>query len=291
MSAALFESVRGDVLKIAALVAVAVATGSVAASLATPSSFPARTVSRYVAYLNRSLRGMFLPENGKRIFGIQVILAALLLLGSVIDKRPVWLFVLLAVAIAPTVYLLNLRRTYLAQIEDQIDGFIGTLANSLKTVPSPGAALEATIVVLRQPMRQEVEQVLREMRVGSTLEQALVGMSSRLGSKSVDVAFSAVLIGLRVGGNLPVTLERTAAAIREMNRLFGVVRSKTGEGRAQLWVLALFPLGAVWAFSAVQPGYFEPMQQSIFGQIAIGFAVVLWISALLMARKILAVDL
>ena len=76
----------------------------------------------------------------------------------------------------------------------------------------------------------------------------------------------------------------------EMNRLLGVVRSKTGEGRMQLWVLAAFPFVIAFGLNAVQHGYFDPLQSSITGQIAVGIAAVLWISSLLVARKVLAVD-
>ncbi|HVM68990.1 MAG TPA: hypothetical protein VM204_04055, partial [Gaiellaceae bacterium] len=89
---------------------------------------------------------------------------------------------------------------------------------------------------------------------------------------------------------LPVVLERTASMIREINRLLGVVRTKTSEGRAQLWVLAAFPLFIVGAFHAVQPGYFDPLQQSFVGQLCVGAAVALWIASLLVARKVMAVD-
>ena len=116
-------------------------------------------------------------------------------------------------------------------------------------------------------------------------------MSARVGSRSLDTALSAVLIGLRVGGNLPVVLERTAASIREMNRLMGVVRTKTSEARAQLWVLALFPLFIVGAFSAMSPGFFDPLQTSLYGKIAMGIAMTLWLAALAVARKVMQVDL
>ncbi|MBX3186199.1 MAG: type II secretion system F family protein, partial [Labilithrix sp.] len=152
------------------------------------------------------------------------------------------------------------------------------------------AALQATAAVLPQPTRQEIEQVLKEMRVGSTLDQGLVAMSARVRSRWLDVALSAVLVGLRVGGNLPVVLERTASTIREMNRLVGVVRTKTGEGRMQLWVLAAFPVLIIFGFNAVQPGYFDPLQSSVAGQLAVGVAATLWIGSLLVARKVLAVD-
>jgi tight adherence protein B len=115
-------------------------------------------------------------------------------------------------------------------------------------------------------------------------------MSARSGSRAVESALSAVLIGIQVGGNLPTVLENTALTIREMNRLEGVVKTKTSEGRAQLWVLACFPFVLLGAFNWVQPGYFDPLQDSIVGYIIVSIATGFWIGALLVARKVLAVD-
>lgn len=269
----------------------ALGAGLVALSAASPGSPLARALGRYVAHLDGLQRQLFVPEKGRQILtgqGAALVLA--LAVGAFLpDKR--WLLVLPLLVLGPALHLKRERDKRVASIEAQLDGFVLSLANALKTVPSPGAALEATLAILPNPTRQEIEQVLREVRIGSTLEEALLAMSARLGSKSVDVAFSAVLIGLRVGGNLPASLERTAATIREMNRLQGVVRTKTSEGRAQLWVLALFPLGAVFAFNRVEPGYFDPLQTTFAGQVAVGVAVVLWLSSILVARKVLTVDI
>jgi tight adherence protein B len=183
------------------------------------------------------------------------------------------------------------RAAHVRKLEEQVDSLILGLANSLKTVPSPSAALSQLVPVLPDPMRLEVDRLLREMRVGSTLEQALLNMSSRLKSPDLDTALSAVLIGLQVGGNLPLVLENTAAAIREMNRLQGVVRTKTSEARAQLWVLALFPFVICFAFNSLDPDYLAPLQTTFIGTLLSAVALVLWLVSLLSARKILKVDI
>jgi tight adherence protein B len=140
-------------------------------------------------------------------------------------------------------------------------------------------------------MRLEMDRVLKEMRVGSTLEQALLNMSSRLRSAELDAALSALLIGLQVGGNLPRVLEGTAATMREMSRLSGVVRTKTSEGRAQLWVLALFPFVICFAFNLLDPEYFTPLQTTFVGTLVMIAALVFWLAGLLLARKIVKVDI
>src|SRR5262249_52556520 len=147
-------------------------------------------------------------------------------------------------------------------LELQVDSFLLAYANALKAIPNPAAALLTVVTVIKDPMRFEIDRVLKEMKVGASLEQALNGMSLRLKNRTLDSALSAILIGMQVGGDLPGVLATTAAALREMQRLDGVVKTKTAEGKAQLWVLAAFPFALIYLFNAVEPGYFEPLQQS-----------------------------
>ena len=277
-------------VKIAGVVAAAAAASSLGYAVATRETALSRLWTRYVRHLDGMLRMLFQPEMGRRIAIMQCLAAGAVIGAHLATPLPRWWLLVSTIAIGPELHLRRQRMQRVARLEKQVDGFVVSLANALKTVPSPAAALQTTVGILQQPMRQEIEYVLKEMRVGSTLEQGLLAMSARVKSRWLDVAFSAVLIGLRVGGNLPVVLERTATTIREMNRLLGVVRSKTGEGRMQLWVLAAFPFVIAFGLNAVQQGYFDPLQNSIKGQIAVGIAAVLWISSLLLARKVLAVD-
>jgi tight adherence protein B len=129
------------------------------------------------------------------------------------------------------------------------------------------------------------------MRLGSSLDQSLLHMAGRVGSRQFDTALSAVLIGRQLGGNLPQILDTTASTFREMSRLEGFVRSKTAEGKAQLFVLAVFPFAMVYALNALQPGYFNELSSGIIGYIVAILAGVFWISSLVVARKVLTVDI
>jgi tight adherence protein B len=250
-----------------------------------------RYYRQYTAYLDRQLKLLFLPGSGARIALFQAGAAVLLAIAGPMLDIPYWYTGLLLCAFMPSVYLKRKHAEHVRKLEGQSDGLILGLANSLKTVPSPSAALSALAPVLPFPMRLEIDRLLKEMRVGSTLEQALLNMSSRIRSPDLDAALSSLLIGLQVGGNLPVVLETTAATIREMMRLQGVVRTKTSESRAQLWVLALFPFVICYAFVSLDPGYFTPLQKTIVGTIVTSVAVLLWLASLMAARKILKVDI
>ena len=279
------------VLKFGALALLALGLGFSVRHLASGETALTRHYRRYVAYLDRSLRLLFLQGSGRRVVvGQLVSLAVSGAAGSVLGVEYL-LGLLPLVVFAPRLYLSKKRREHLKKLESQLDSLILTLANALKTVPSPAAALSQVVPVLPRPICLELDRALKEVRVGSTLEQAILNMSARLRSNELDTALSALLIGLQVGGNLPRVLENTALTVREMNRLEGVVRTKTSEARAQLWVLALFPFAICMAFSALDPTYFDPLRQGPRGTVVTSVALCFWGASILLARRIVKVDL
>jgi len=140
-------------------------------------------------------------------------------------------------------------------------------------------------------MDEEIRLALKEIRVGTTIDQALLNMSARIRSPQLDATLAGILIGRQVGGDLPRILETTAETLREIARLQGVVRSKTAEGKAQLAVLAVFPAFLLVVFDLASPGYFSPLTHSFVGWIVILIAVGFWVTSIAMARGVLMVDI
>jgi tight adherence protein B len=285
------QHIPGPFLKYGGIALVVIGLAWVAVAMLFGDTILTRYYRKYTTYIDRNLRLVFLEGSGDKIAAGQLVAMLVLAAAGIWLDLPFWYAALGFAAIAPMLYLKQKREEHVKKIEAQVDGFILGFANSLKTVPSPSAALTALVPVIAVPTKLEVERVLKEMRIGSTLEQGLLNMSSRLRSPNIDSALSAVLVGLQVGGNLPAVLENTALTIREMNRLDGVVKTKTSEARAQLWVLALFPFGILLAFNSLEQGYFDPLQTSLVGYIVTTIATMLWMAALLSARKILKVDI
>jgi tight adherence protein B len=246
--------------------------------------------ARYTSSLERKLRPMFIFTPGRVIaYGQLAALFVVIVLELTIELPlfPVWLIAVLGL---PVLQINSMRTKRLAHIENQLDGFLLALANALKAIPSVAASFNSVVPILQPPMRDEVELATKEMKVGSTLDQSLLHMAARIGSRQVDSALSAILIGRQVGGNLGKVLETTASTIREMARLDGVIRTKTAEGKMQLGVIAVMPFILVVGLGYSSPGYFDPLQQNITGYIITIVAAGCWITALLWARKILAVD-
>ncbi len=247
--------------------------------------------ARYNSLLEQRLRPMFIFIPGQNITLGQLGVAFFLITANVLFSIPMWWAGLLLIAVVPLVYIEAMRRKRVELIEEQLDNFMLALANALKTTPSIGGALNSVASVITDPMRQEVDLALKEMKVGSTLDQALLHMAARVGSRQLDSALSSVLIGRQVGGNLPKVLEATANTLREMRRLEGVVRTKTAEGKMQLWVIAVMPFGLLVGLNSLWPGYFDPLTKSVTGYLISTGCVACWASSIIIARKVLAVDL
>jgi tight adherence protein B len=255
-----------------------------------PESLPNRYGSLYIAYLDRKMRNLFMPPRGRLILTGQLISTAAALAMATWLGADFAIFGLPLISAAPALYIERLRRERLKAIEAKADGFALTLANALKTTPSIGNALVYTEPLLGPPLREEVALALKEMRVGSTLDQAFLNMASRVRSPNLDVALSSILIGRQVGGNLTQILETTASTLREMARLQGVVRAKTAEGKAQTLVLAIFPVAILVLFDSVSPGYFDPLAESVTGWFIVLLALGAWLAAIVMARAVVSVE-
>lgn len=252
---------------------------------------PYRYWTRYTVYLERQMARLFIWKPGAPIAIGQLIAMFLVITGALLLDLPYWYVVVVLIALAPAAYIERLRRERVAQIEVQLDGFILAMANALKATPSIGDAFISVQQLVRPPLQQEITLALKEMRVGSSLDQALLLMAARIGSRQVDSALSALLIGRQVGGNLPKILDATSASLREMSRLEAMVKAKTAEGKAQLGVLSVFPVFLVLAFNTLKQGYFDPLTESVTGYALITIAAICWLASLILARKIVSVDI
>jgi tight adherence protein B len=181
------------------------------------------------------------------------------------------------------------RRRRLLALEAQVEGWIGALGRALEASPSLGDALESTLMASVSPLREELELVVREISLGLSLERALVAWDQRAQSRVLSMALATLQIGRQTGGSLPRVLKDAAAVLREMERLEGVVRTKTAEGRAQSIVIGGLPLLIYVVMNEVSPKHFDPLKYTAVGQVLVGLAALLWLGALFFMKKILAV--
>lgn len=237
------------------------------ASSTDPKGSLRRATTGYVAGLDDDLRSMFLPARGERIGWLQITCSIGAMLMSGITGSPWFAAVALAILVVPRVVVTILVARRRKRLDDQAHGYALALANTLKTTASLGDAVRFTLDVTSKPMREEIETALREVRVGSTLEEALLATAVRAKAPALDVVVSALLIGQKTGGDLPRILEGTASSLRELKRLEELTDRVTRSAKQSLAVAACITGGLALSLPYVMPGFFEPLLHTAKGQL------------------------
>jgi tight adherence protein B len=258
--------------------------------LSDPESWLLRSWAGYEERLERESRFLFMKISGPRLARNQLMLISMMLI--MILSSAAWTFLLLLplAGLLPIAVLRRRHKKRVEKLEGQLDSWLLILANALKASPSLGEAIKSSAKIVRPPMRQELDLLLKEVHLGTPLDRAVLGMSERVGSRIMAGALATLLVGRQTGGDLPQILEDSAATLREMARLEGVVRTKTAEGKSQAYVLGGIPFILIAAIHWVDPNWLRPLAETGMGTAVIVTAALLWALAIISARKILAVD-
>lgn len=247
---------------------------------------------RYTMYLDGLLRHLPTRVTGGRLAALQLAGVFIGSLISVFLSPSPWLIAaLLALPVLlPLLAIQRMNRERSHAIDLAMPDFMLALANALRVTPSIGRALQQTSEVQTGPIGEELKLSVQELRIGTGVEQALYNMAARMKSVYADSAFTGVLIGRQVGGNVPEILENTAQTIRELERLHGVLRTKTAEAKGQIYVMAAAPpvVGVIYEF--LNPGHFDPFFTSRLGIALFCLGAGLWLGGALIARSMLKVD-
>jgi tight adherence protein B len=203
-----------------------------------------------------------------------------------LQRSPFWLLVAGLGLAGPSFWVARRTSARRLIIEAQLDTWLLMLANALRASPSLADALRASASLVPTPLRDELELTLKEYRLGMGLDRALEQMSQRLGSRLVSTAVALIVVSRNTGGDLSHALETSAASLRELIRLDGVLRSKTAEGKAQAGLIALIPFALVLVIHTVDPQFFAPLADTPLGQLVVCASAALWLLAVWLARRI-----
>ena len=128
-------------------------------------------------------------------------------------------------------------------------------------------ALDLAVKEIPAPASEEFGRVLREIRIGITLEGTFVNLAQRMENDDLQIVMTAIIINSQVGGNLSTVLEASISTIRDRMQLMGEVRALTSYGRYVGYFLTLMPFIAGVLIFLISPDYFEGVKTSPLTQI------------------------
>ena len=252
----------------------------------------ARYRQMFTEQTNFSMRELFLFIEPERLFALNLSLmllvgaAAWLLSGSLLTA----LLALVAAAFLPRQVLSFLRRKRLDALEQQLPDALLTLAGGMKAGVSLTQAIQQLSAESRPPVSQEFDMVLREQRLGVSLDDALDNLGRRVPLQSITLTVSAMRIASETGGQLAETLERASQTLRTKLAMEGKIRALTSQGKLQAIVVGALPLFLLLVLNKMEPEAMNLMFTTPMGYATLAVIALLEIFGVLIIRKIVDID-
>jgi len=245
----------------------------------------------YLERLHVALDAIYSRTDPKRYFYRHVITVVLIVffVSILIGLVNGLMFGVIA-ALWPWLSLNKARRKRRERIEEMLPDALVSMGNSLRAGLTLAQALDILVDNTDPPISEEFGLLMKEHRLGLTLDEAMNNMSARVKSKNLDLVVTSIAVSRRTGGNLPQVFEDTATAIREIGRLEAKIATMTSQGRLQALVLGSLPIGMGLMIYKVDPTMIVPLWEDPIGWVILFFIFVFEIIGVFMIRKIVTVD-
>lgn len=212
--------------------------------------------------------------------------AAWVLTGSFVFAIPVFF----ALALLPRVMYAWMRQRRLRKFEEQLPDALMMLSGGMRAGVGLSSALAQLVSEAQAPLGQEFSLLLREQRLGVTLEQSLNNLARRMPTQTTTLVVSAMRIATETGGGLAETLERTANTIRSRLQMEGKIGALTAQGKLQAWVVGLLPVALALVLNKMEPEAMDMLWHTKIGWVTLLVLAVFEFMGVYVIRKIIAID-
>jgi tight adherence protein B len=173
--------------------------------------------------------------------------------------------------------------------QEQLLDFLILIKGAIIAGYSLPQALDMAVKEIPPPTCEEFAQVLREVKFGYSLEQALQNLTNRMQSDDLQIVVTAIMLNAQMGGNLSTVLEATIETIRERIHLLGEIRSLTSYSRFVGGLVTLLPFITGLIVFLINPDFFDTVRTSIISQMILLLAFIGVIMGNFLIRRIMNV--
>ncbi len=253
----------------------------------------ARYEKRFVEETASTLDQMFLFFSPQRIWQINVLLTILFaIVGFLLSFY--WLVALVAGFagfILPRIVLTILYRKRQRQFDEQLVSGLESMSNALKAGLTLLQAMEILVKEQKPPISQEFALLLREHKLGVSLDEALENLAKRVESDDLELMVASTIITRSTGGNLTEIYDQLARMVRTRHQIEEKIKSATAQGKMQGIVVGVAPFLMALALYTLAPTMIEPFYKTNIGWIAILVMVSMEIAGMVLIKKIVSIDI
>jgi tight adherence protein B len=193
-------------------------------------------------------------------------------------------------SLIPYAWLVRARSQRQKKMAEQLADVMSILASSLRAGHSFLQALDQVANEIKDPSASEFHRVVSEIRLGRSVDDAMIEMADRIGSEDMRWAVMAVNIQRQVGGNLAEVLDIVANTVRERAYIHRQVRVLSAEGRISIGILSALPFGIFFYLVVVNPDYVGLLFTTMLGRILLIVGATLMGLGIFVMTRIVRID-
>ncbi len=183
----------------------------------------------------------------------------------------------------------KIRKRRLVCADRQMPGALSLICNALKAGLGLTQAIEMASLELGSPLGNEFRRISAELKLGRTVEEAMVTLEERLPTEDISLFVQSVAVLRRTGGNLVETFSMLAQTVEARLRVEERIRVITSQGVVQGFVLLAMPWLLAVALWFVSPRYLGPLVSTRAGLAMVAFGIILECAGAIWLRKLVLI--
>lgn len=168
--------------------------------------------------------------------------------------------------VLPTMVIKIMKQQRNRKFSRQLVDALLILSSSLKGGLSFLQSLEVLVEETTPPISQEFGLVLRENKMGVSLDESLNRLNERVESEELNLVVTAVEIARETGGNLTEPLDKLMVTIRERDKIIGKIKTLTLQGKLQGIIMSIMPVVFGVVVYYLNPQFFSIMTVHPWGK-------------------------
>jgi tight adherence protein B len=249
-------------------------------------------VGGFSARLDQKLEQAGLPMRAGEFVALIAVsaLAGVVLAGLLLPNIVFMLLFGVAASFIPYLWLARARSQRQKKMGEQLADVLSILASSLRAGHSFLQSLDQVASEISEPSATEFHRTVSEIRLGRSIDEAMIAMADRVGSEDMRWAVMAVNVQREVGGNLAEVLDIVASTVRERSYIHRQVRVLSAEGRFSIGILMALPVGLFAYLSLINPEYVSPLFTHPIGRIILLAGGSLMVAGYFVMRRVVKID-
>ncbi len=218
------------------------------------------------------------------IAGLLSFIAAELLLrqGPIVDGG---ISVVCAVVV-PWLIMRSRRDRRLQKFTQQLPAIAELLSNALRAGLSLQGAIDLVAREIGDPAAEEFGIVMREVRLGGTIDDALEALAARMPSPDLGIVVTALRVQRIAGGNLIKSMGALSRTLSERQRTHEEIKTMMTEPMFASYLMPVLALLALAMLNYTLPGFLDVLFHTVPGLLVVGGFVGLQVGGFVLIQRI-----